>query len=233
MTRLKPKQIDDNQISRMGVVNFAGVGASNVVTAEITSAASADGVSVLASSGVKASPGFSVTPGVNKSLLFDASSKEAIVDDSGNEVFGRLTQAAGIYTLSYFSIIAGVETSYVLPATPIDFYVSYNYLAKDFPYDANIRVTAVQVGEDPSGKTGRTIRNEKVTVTATNTLADIARTPLINSISLYVRGKSETEGASESFTISGKTITWIPAQAEYDLETTDDVTVHYNTLEPA
>lgn len=227
--RLQPKQIEDYKIARMGVVNFTAAGTDDVVTAEITTAAGTDGVPVQVGSAT--TEGFITTGTNNKVLIFDTTTKAAIDDGLGNEVFGRLTEAAGVYTLSYFSIQSGTETAVSLSSTAIDFYVAYNYLFKDLPNDALIRVRAVSVGEDPSGAGGRTIRNEKVTVTALNTLANLAKTPIDNTVALYVNGKAEAEGASEAFTRVGKVLTWDATDAEYDLETTDDVVAHYNTLE--
>jgi hypothetical protein len=227
--RFQPKQIEDYKIGRMGSANFSGSGASNVVTAAITTAASGDGVPVQV--GATTTEGFITTGVNNKVLIFNTTSKIAIEDGFGNEVYGRLTEVVGVYTLSYFSIQAGVETSVVLAATNIDFYVAYNYLFKDLPNDILIRVRAVSVGEDPSSLSGRTIRNEKLTITALNTLSNLAKTPLNNTVALYINGKAEVEGASEAFTRVGKVLTWDATDAEYDLETTDDAVVHYNTLE--
>ena len=70
-----------------------------------------------------------------------------------------------------------------------------------------------------------------MTVTGLNTLANLAKTPIDNSLAIYINGKAETEGASEAFTRVGKAITWSATNAQYDLETTDDVVAHYNTQE--
>jgi hypothetical protein len=228
---LQSKQIEDYKIGKMGIIGFAASGTSNVVTPEITAAAASDGVPVQV--GTSNTEGFITTGANNKALLVDNVTKGAIDDGEGNEVFGRLTEAAGVYTLSYFSIQSGVESPVTLPATTIDFFVNYNYSFKNLPNDILVRVNGTIVGEDPSSTAGRPIRNEKVTVTALNTLADLSFTPIDNSVALYVNGKAETEGASESFTRVGKVLTWDAIDAGYDLETTDDVTAHYNTLEAA
>ncbi|MHA2404788.1 MAG: hypothetical protein ACXADH_17460, partial [Candidatus Kariarchaeaceae archaeon] len=204
-------------------------GTSDVVTTEVTTAAGNDGVPVQV--GAATTEGFITTGANNKVWIFDNSSKTAIDDGLGNEVYGRLTEAAGVYTLSYYSLQSGVETAYSLTSTAIDFYVNYNYLFKNIPNDANIRLRAVPVGEDPGSQSGRPIRNEQVTVTATNTLSDLAKTPIDNSVALYVNGKAEHEGASAAFTRVGKALTWDATDAEYDLETTDMVYAHYDTLE--
>ena len=227
--RLQPKQIEDYKIGRMGVLAFTAAGADDIVTTQITASAGTDGVPVQV--GAATTEGFITTGANNKVLMVDAAAKQAIDDGLGNEVFGRLTEAAGVYTLSYFSIQSGVETAVTLASTSIDFFVNYNYLFKNLPNDILVRVNGTVVGEDPANQSGRPIRNEKITVTATNTLANLAKTPIANSIALYVNGKEEPNGAGESFTVAGKALTWIPANADYDLETTDSVSAHYNTLE--
>jgi hypothetical protein len=226
---LQSKQIEKFQIAKMGVSAFSAAGTDDVVTTEITTAAGVDGVPVQVGSAT--TEGFITTGANNKAWVLDATTKTTIDDGLGNEVYGRLTEAAGVYTLSYYSIQSGTETAVTLSATTIDFFVSYNYSFKNLPNDALIRVNSVVVGEDPSGAGGRPIRNEKITVTALNTLANLAKTPIDNTVALYVNGKAEAEGASEAFTRVGKVLTWDATDAEYDLETTDDVVAHYGTLE--
>lgn len=226
---LQPKQIKKPLIGRMGITGFTAAGTSNVVTTELTAAATADGVPVQV--GTSSTEGFITTGTNNKALIVDATSKAAIEID-GNEVYGRITEAAAVYTLSYYTLVSGVETAATL-AQDIDFFPAYNYDLKNLPNDVLIRVRATSVGEDPSSQSGRPIRNEKLTVTGTNTFASptLAYTPIDNSVAIYINGKAETEGASEAFTRSGKDLTWDATDAKYDLETTDDVVVHYNTLE--
>lgn len=226
---LQAKQIEKFTYGRMGVINFAATGIDDVVTTQITSAASSDSVPVQV--GSSTAEGFITTGSDNKALIFDTTTKQAIDDGLGNEVYARLTEAAGVYTLSYYSIQGGTETSVDIGTVSIDFFVNYSYSFKNLPVNVLTRVNSVLVGEDPANQSGRTIRNEKVTVTGTNTLANLAYTPIANSVALYVNGKAETEGVSEAFTRSGKVLTWSAANAEYTLETTDDVTAHYNTLE--
>lgn len=62
--------------------------------------------------------GVVVTPGLNKTFIFD-SNGDKIEDGSGNEVYGRLTYLTGVWTLSYYSLVVGVETPYSF-ASPTD-----------------------------------------------------------------------------------------------------------------
>ena len=230
MALTQAKQIQKNLIGRMNVVNFSAVGTSDLITTEVTAAASADGVPLQASTGVSTSTGFMVTSPFNKVEIIDTTSKDHIDDGSGNEVFGRLT-GAPVYTLTYFSIQSGVESSVDLPATNIDFFIAYNYTFKDFPFSAGMRVPSVVVGDDPANQAGRPIRNEVITVTGINTINDFAKIPIVGSAALIVNGKAEDSGSGGSFSHAAKVITWIPGQAGFDLETTDRVVAFYNTTE--
>lgn len=50
------------------------------------------------------------------------------LDAFGNQVFGRLTELAGVWTLSYYSNIAGVETAFAFPAaSPVRWYYQQLY----------------------------------------------------------------------------------------------------------
>lgn len=227
--RLQPKQLEDYKIGRMGVLNFTGSGLSDVVTTQLTAAAGADSVPVQV--GALKVEGFITTGANNKVIVVDSAQENAIDDGLGNEVYARLTESVGVYTLSYFSIQTGVETAVTLASTAINFYVNYNFLFKNLPNDILVRVKATMTGEDPSSQSGRSIRNEKLTVTGLNTLSNLAKTPIDNSLALYINGKTEQEGASEAFTRVAKVLTWDATDAQYDLETTDDVAAHYNTLE--
>jgi len=228
-TLLQAKQINKFTFAKIGSSGFSGAGVDDVVTAAITAAASVDNVPVQV--GSSTALGFITTGANNKALVLNSTNKSAIEDGAGNEVYARLTEAAGVYTLSYYSLVAGIETAYSLPATTIDFYVNYSYSFDKLPVDSLVRINTVVVGEDPSNTSGRAIRNEKVNVTSLNTLANLAFLPIANSVALYVNGKAESEGASEGFTRVGKVLTWSATNGKYNLETTDTVIAHYNTLE--
>ena len=124
-TLLQAKQINKFTFAKIGSSGFSGAGVDDVVTAAITAAASVDNVPVQV--GSSTALGFITTGANNKALVLNSTNKSAIEDGAGNEVYARLTEAAGVYTLSYYSLVAGIETAYSLPATTIDFYVNYSY----------------------------------------------------------------------------------------------------------
>ncbi|MCW4039990.1 MAG: hypothetical protein NWE83_04455 [Candidatus Bathyarchaeota archaeon] len=227
---LQPKQIEDNRISRMVVENFTADGTSDLVTTQITAAATADGVSVIASTGSKSSLGFIVTSPLNKVEIIDTVTKKAIEIDS-NEVYARLTESGGAYTLSYYTIVSGTETAASITSTAIDFFIAYNYENKDFPFDSALRVSKTVVGEDPAS-TGGKPKTERVTITGTNTLANLSFTPIDGTdVTLHVNGKTEDAKTNGAISLAGKVITWSAVNAGYDIETTDVATAQYHTLE--
>lgn len=56
-----------------------------------------------------------------------ASTDDQILDSLGNSVYGRLTHSAGVWTLTYFVYLSGVETAYSLPSTNVRWYYQRLY----------------------------------------------------------------------------------------------------------
>jgi hypothetical protein len=90
-----------------------------------------------------------VTSGANRVLIYDSTTNNKLIDTNGNEVYGRITESGGVYTLSYFVEVAGVETAFTMTAGTIDFLFPYRFTFTQFPSDAPIRVQSSFVGEDP------------------------------------------------------------------------------------
>ncbi len=140
MTRAAKKQIDNNKIANQIVSSFVSSGNSDIVTSQLVASAAIDGVTVIASDGSESSLGFLGTIPDNKIKIIDNISKTLIADFNSNEIFGRLTESSGVYTLSYFSIQNGIETTVIINQT-IDFLPAYNYALEDFPFNSGIRLS--------------------------------------------------------------------------------------------
>lgn len=70
--------------------------------------------------------------------IFDTS-HDAIFDGSGNKVYGRLTYAASVWTLSYYSNVAGTETAYSFAApTDLVWYYQQLFTEADRPVYSDI-----------------------------------------------------------------------------------------------
>jgi LysM repeat protein len=237
MGLIQPKQI---QKILAGVIKFTGLTAaistgSTVVTTQLATAlstAAAGGGSVaLLNSTNNTLPGIPTSVPGNKCEIWNSTTKEKLATASGNyEIYGRLSFASSIWTLSYYYLDGtGTEQSYTFLAnTTIDVDFVYRFQFTDFPTDGLVAILTRNVYFDPVGS-GAAAIFEKLTVTSTNTLANISQAPGFPlKTLLFVNGKTEVAvGLTPPFTISGNVVTWNQSNAGYILETTDDVTIEY------
>lgn len=231
---VKRRQLDFPIVAPIGISGFTAVGTSSVVTSVITTALSTagdGGVSVPLQASSNNSVGVVTTGTTNRVEIVSASTKERLIDASGNEVYGRLTESGGIYTLSYYSLISGTETAYTMPSTSIDFYFNYCFDAYRLPADFAVRLPTKIISDDPSNQGGKEFI-ERLTVTALNTVSNLTKTPISGSLKLIVYGVTHTLVDSPTpFSVSGKAITWNANNAGYSLETVDNVVACYFTNE--
>ena len=160
--------------------------------------------------------------------VVDNSTLEGLTDDTtNNEVFGRVVEASGVYTLNLHTLTdAGVEQAAVVADGDITVGLPYLFKFVDFPSDAAVRFSAHQVGQDSAASGGR-IARELVAVSALNTLAALSQTPFdLTLVSCNIDGHLE-DIAGGAFSVVGTAVTWLPVVAEYPLETTDKVIVGY------
>jgi hypothetical protein len=169
--------------------------------------------------------------------IYNATSKDKILAANGEEVYGRLTEATGAYTLSYYTLDnTGAEAAYTFgAATNIDFEFIYRFDFARFPTDGVIGVSARNISNDPSGSGGSLYR-EQLTVTATNTLSNVTKTPInANVFTLAINGVTyDTFGggaARVSVNLSTKAVTWSSSNAGFSIDTTDRVIAEYTTNE--
>lgn len=238
MGLIKSKQIEKVQAAplRVSALTVASSATSTTVTTAITSVLSTagdGGVSVPLQASSSGGLGVITTGANNRCEIYDATSKDKILAANGEEVYGRLTESAGVYTLTYFTLPnTGTETSYTFPSgTSIDFEFGYRFDFARLPVDALISMSTRNISDDPSGTgTGAAMFAEQVTVTATNTLAALTKTPTSASVlELLVNGASQDSFVD--FSLSGKTITWNAGAAGFALATTDRVVARYPSLE--
>lgn len=233
MALIQPKQITKFLSGYVRVSAFSATGASSTVTTPVTTALSTageGGVSVPLQVFSSTQSGVVTTGANNRVEIYDATNKLKIKDGSGNEVYGRLTQSAGVYTLTYYILSTGTETAYTaFSSTSIDFEFAYQFDFLTLPSAFAIGVKSRNVSDDPAGAAGGfTPSEEAIAVTATNTLAALSFTPLASSLVLIVNGKTEhCLDSPAPFTFSGTSITWSAANAGYALATTDKVVAVY------
>lgn len=225
-----------------GALNFSAAGSSSNVTAAITtvlSTAGRGGTSVpLQVANTIESVGVVTTASDNRVEIW-RTSDGAKIASAGNEVYGRITEAGGVYTLSYFTSVGGTETAHTFAsATGIDFYFSYRFDLARIPTNFATRLVARNVSQDPGGGGGSSAQwfLEKRNVTALNTVDALTKTPTsATNVFLIVNGKTENAfgGAAAAFSVNlgTKAITWSAPNSQYTLQTGMDVIAFYLTAE--
>lgn len=240
MSTIPAKQIIKIQAAFVRVSGFTASGVDDVVTTAITTAlstAGAGGVSVPVQPSVSEGLGL-ITSGANNRIeIYNATSKDKILAANGEEIYGRITESGGIYTLTYYTLSnAGSETSYSFSgSTSIDFEFPYRFDFARYPTDGAIGVRARNVSDDPAGTSGQAFA-EQLTVTATNTVSNVSKTPAsATSFTLEVNGVDyDTFGSGSarvSVNLTTKAVTWSSTNAGFSLETTDRVVARYFTFE--
>jgi hypothetical protein len=241
---MRAKQIIDRFIAApLAITGFSASGSSNAVTTPITTllnTAGNGGVSVPLQPSVSSGLGVITTGAANRIKLFDGTSGDQLQSSSLN-VYGKLTEASGVYTLSYFTTSdAGIESAFTFGSTTsINFSFFYRFDFARFPVDALVNVLSADLLSDlVSSGSSATNFAEQLTVTATNTIAALTKTPVSASIlNMFVNEAAyDTFGgasAAVSVNLSTKAITWNPSAPNtgFSIETTDRVIARYLTTE--
>lgn len=171
----------------------------------------------------------------NKIYLRAAGTGQPIKDTThGTSVFARLTETAGAWTLSFFSLVNGTEvpfdtTGHELVGQMINF--RYCQMVQY----ANYKPTSVvYAGEgideyDASSISAHQHIVDPITITTNGqTVMTLSQTPKDdNDVELRINTASYFAG--KHFTVSGTTLTWTSTSATggFDLETTDDISAVY------
>lgn len=153
---------------------------------------------------------------------------KAIYDpNTGRSVFGRLTFASSVWTLSFFTLSGGTETPFNFTGHPQQGVgMSFRY-CEMVPFEQIDPFSAVYQGEgvDELMLNGmRKYYRNTLTVTNGQTSITLPKAPAPDAIDLTelnVNGQQMEYGTD--YTISGSTLTWIPAAAGFALSTTDKV----------
>ena len=234
MTLLHAKQIERVISAPILITSFNHAASANFadVDAAIASAlagAGNNGVAVpdqisadLSTEGVIVSGNF------NRVEIYDATTQDKIQHSSGAEVYGRIIDSSGDYQLRFYysdAVNGGTETAYVLPAQTIDFSCNYRFSFEHLPSEALMGMRAIRSMQDAQG-VGRRMAQELLTVTAQNTISDLTSGPVDPGVKLYINGDVAHVRAGD-FTMAGNSITWLPASAGYNVETTDTVVAEY------
>lgn len=173
-------------------------------------------------------PGLLVTPNHNRVDVWIAGLETKLATPTGQEVYGRLVDTAGVYTVELFFLdTLGAETAFTTTAAvDLTFAVPYVFSFDLLPFDAFGSVRQL-VYQDPSAASSASGKTEVLTVSALNTLSALAL-PYIagGNAELNVNGQV-VHISTGCFSIAGTAVTWLPLVAGYDLDTTDSVVATY------
>jgi len=221
----------------VGLSGLTVSGTSTVITTALTTAANTagrNGTQVPVQVFTSTTRGF-ITTGTNQCTLWNATTRERVKDASGNVAFARLTQAAGVYTATYFTMVGAVETAFTFPSTSIDLFVPYRFEFGALPIDYAIRFSQRYLSEDAAPGGGGTPVNtfsEILTVTALNTVSNLTKTPIAANLVRFSINEAIADAlAGGNFSVSGLVCTYSEANAGYPLLTTYRVTAFYPTTE--
>lgn len=228
MSQLKPKQIAKFLSTFVGLVNLSVTNASSLnITAALTTAlatAGDGGVAVPLQVGSAIQQGVIVS-GNNQGDVWETGSKDAPVI-GGNQVYARITHAAGVYTASFYTNVGGVETAAVINGN-FDIAIPYVFSFETLPRDALITWNSLSPG-DAQGA-GGTLYVEALTVTAPNTITNLTRAP-INPATAVLTVNGQSLFAGTHFTITGQAITFSGPQLTaigFSIATTDQCFMEY------
>ncbi|TFI51023.1 hypothetical protein BLD44_028520 [Mastigocladus laminosus UU774] len=231
---IQAKQIERQFYGFVEISNFTANGTSDVITTPLTTALTTAGDSgVAVPLQVASSSQIGVVTGAS-TYVYNRASQEPVLDASGNKVYARVTEASGVYTLSYYSLVSGTETAYSFASdTVIDFGIVYSFDFYRVPKNFAVAypVGDINIYKPSGGGTGQRVFSEPLTVTALNTVSNLTYTPVAsNLVVLYINGVQENSYGS-AFTVSGKSVTINPTNLKYNVATTDVVVAVYPTNE--
>ncbi|NJR38530.1 MAG: hypothetical protein HC781_06385 [Leptolyngbyaceae cyanobacterium CSU_1_4] len=173
----------------------------------------------------------------NRCEIALSTSKDKILALNGEEIFARLSEAGGIYTLSFLTLPdTGTETAHSFAsAATIDVEFNYRFDFNRLPSDAIIAIGTRNINQDSAvGGGGSKLFRERLTIATQNTVPVLAKTPdQAYNLVLIINGLeySTLGGGSAPMSVSGKTVTWSASNAGFNLDTTDKVDASYTTLE--
>lgn len=237
---IQSKQVSKLVASRVTVAGYnytAGVGVTSFDgTVDMTTAlatAGNGGIPVPVQQYIQGTQSGVITAGRNIVEIYDSVTGLKMYADTaaGEEIYGRVTFAAGVYTIGLFTMIAGVETAYeFLTNQVIDYVFPYVFTFATLPEDALLGIKSTYVNDDPtSGLSDPRTYTEILPVTGLNAIAGGITFPYTTGVAwMSVNGQwlSTLDG---SFTLAAglQTVVWNNAIAGYNLDTTDVVTIKY------
>ena len=226
---VKGKLIDKYLAGSVAITSFSANGGSNDITTALTSALATAGYGGTAVTLQKSTAynvdGVIATAPLNRVTIRVGGGE--VQDADGLEIYARITESTGTYTLTYYVNDAGTETAHSFGgATSIDVFIPYRFTFGSYPTDTTIAVPGFDAAPNPAAITVPTAYSEELTA-GTNTVTDLTYTPT-GAVTLVVDGVVFSSVASPApFTVSGKAITWSATNAKVSLDSNDTVVANY------
>lgn len=143
-----------------GATIFSVTGSSRDVTSELSGKSESTAVDV---------PGIPTATGNNYALLLTHTTQRPIFDSGNNPIYGRVTHPGTAWLLSFYSLIAGVETVYSIPATGalnLDWYYQelFEPLVTTPVYQPTVPLLIETIGGMGDGASGTTFKDSEFEV---------------------------------------------------------------------
>lgn len=218
---------------RVKAVPIAAAGTSVVITPQLTTAlktAARNGQEVpLQKSANEEGRGVAVGGEI---ISIYSSTTQRKLDVGGIEVYGLLSEAAGVYTVTFKQVgTTGAIADVSVPIQNIDLEIPYRFDLHELPSNAITGLNTRNVFEEILSLFG--IAQEELTTTAKNTIPALSQTPATNgAIWVEYRGFMFSNGAGAavlSVNTATRTLTFDPAKAGFDIPDGELLTVYYTT----
>lgn len=219
--RIADYQLGSYRAGLVALSGFASAGGAsdNISTALATllSTCTRQGVALPAqsaslTSGSEAEGVITVSP-LNKVALRGAGDQH-LTDDNGNDVYGRVSLANAVWTLTYYSLAGGAETAYTrMPAgTVLTLLIPCFFQLYHYPYSADLVVEDWSVDSEVS-LIGRRPFAANLAITAANTVPNLPQVA-VGEVRLVVNGISYSSlDTAAAFSVSGNAVTWNAANS--------------------
>lgn len=183
-----------------------------------------------ASGGNDTTVGVFTTNPTNRTTLIRRDNGRAVEKADGTRIFGRITFAATVFTLTlYISDGAGAESAYVPIAGD-----GLNNVAIDIIYGETVSfetrkptdaVNALDGLDDVSIDPNSHVKQiDPFTPTAAQTAFALSQTPKAGSVMMFING--QLQKPTTDFTVAGTSLTY--TAVDYALATTDNVLIAYD-----
>jgi hypothetical protein len=239
MQKIQAKQVHRLLQSTISVT-VAGETGDNFITADLAAAVVGAGWrSSNVPNQVYSAPGYPLTsagdldaelPGWRTNTdnfveLWVAGTQDKLVTSSGEEVYGRLTNAAG--NVNLFTLEGSTETAYTLTAdVSLTANLPYVFSFETLPLNA-LGGSVSKIGSDPSGST-YVVANLTLASAVTQTFTPLVIKQSGNDATMNVNGQVfELSKAAFSFDGAGTLVTWSAAAAGFAIDVADTVTIRY------